>query len=94
MNDLDNIQYVVYGHTHDARSAYFSAFKNSRVRMYINTGTMLPLIRLSRDKSGFSTEHRMTMAYFHKDDEDTSGRKGAGPTLTLWNGIKRKEYNQ
>lgn len=85
-------QYVVYGHTHEARQEYLEANGDEKVKMYINSGTFLPLIQPAHRRNGFASAHRMTIANFFKDDEDMEGRKGNGPTLTLWNGIKRKTY--
>lgn len=85
-------QYLVYGHTHQARQEYFQASPEGLVKMYINTGTFLPLIQVTRDNRTFATAHRMTMAFFFTKDEDRRGRIDNGPTLTLWNGIKHKMY--
>ncbi len=86
------IQYVVYGHTHEARHDCFSAQLDGTVRMYINTGTYLPLIERARDGDGYVNANQMTMAYFYKGTEDTNLRSGPGPTLALWNGIRRKKH--
>jgi UDP-2,3-diacylglucosamine pyrophosphatase LpxH len=87
-----NIQYIVYGHTHEARQDFFKANLAGKVSMYINTGTYLPFIQLCRDQKGFAFSHLMTMTFFYKEDEDVSNRKGSGPTCELWNGIRRKYY--
>lgn len=86
------IQYIVYGHTHTARHDFFSAEQGGAVRMYINTGTYLPLIDRALDEKSFSRSHRMTLAFVYKDSEDREGRQGSGPTLDLWDGIRRKTY--
>jgi hypothetical protein len=91
-NLSQDIQLIVYGHTHRARHAYLSASVDGRVRMYINSGTYLPLIERTDDQSGFARSHQMTMAFVYSEAEDRDGRQGPGPTLDLWNGIKRKEY--
>lgn len=88
-----DIQYVVYGHTHEARNDFFSGLPDHRVRMYINTGTYLPLIQRARD-NGFATAHQMTMTFFYRKDEDTGGKSGDLPSMELWNGIKRKVYDR
>jgi hypothetical protein len=62
------------------------------VKMYINTGTYLPLVQRTDDGKGFAKSHQLTMAFFYADGEDKDGRAGPGPTMDLWNGIKRKEY--
>jgi len=86
------IQYVLYGHTHKARHLAFGAARNGRVRMYINTGTLLPLIQRTKSRDGFATAAQMTIAFFYRADEDRTGRADLGPTLDLWNGIRRKTY--
>jgi hypothetical protein len=60
--------------------------------MYINTGTYLPLIQRTDDGAGFYSEHRMTIAFFYKESEDSGGRVGNGPTADIWNGFRRKLY--
>jgi hypothetical protein len=87
----NEIQYVVYGHTHEARSDFFSGLPDNRVRMYINTGTYLPLIQRAAD-NGFAMANQMTMSFFYRGDEDTEGKNGKLPSMELWNGIKRKVY--
>jgi UDP-2,3-diacylglucosamine pyrophosphatase LpxH len=87
----DEIQYVVYGHTHEARNDYFSGLPDGKVKMYINTGTYLPLIQRARD-SGFATANQLTMSFFYRGDEDRDGKKGDVPSMEIWNGIKRKAY--
>jgi hypothetical protein len=82
-------QFLVQGHTHVARHDYLSATVDGRVRLYINTGTYLPLIHGTEDGEGFAGSHQMTLAFFYRGDE--GGRPGGGPTIDLWNGIKRKE---
>ena len=86
------IQFVLYGHTHRAKHAVFEASLDQRVRMYLNTGTLLPLIERTSSGEGFSTASQMTMAFFYRTEEDKSARADAGPTLDLWNGIRRKAY--
>jgi UDP-2,3-diacylglucosamine pyrophosphatase LpxH len=90
--DDDRIQYILYGHTHEARHDCFHAAQDGRVRMYINTGTYLPLIERSRDGLSYASAHQMTMAFFYRDDEDAKARNAPGPTVDLWNGIRRKDY--
>jgi UDP-2,3-diacylglucosamine pyrophosphatase LpxH len=86
------IQYLLYGHTHKARHVTISAAPDGRVRMYINTGTLLPLIQRSSSRDGFSTAAQMTVAFFYRADEDKNGRADLGPTLDLWVGVRRKAY--
>lgn len=87
------IQYVVYGHTHEARHDCFSApGPHEPVQMYINTGTYLPLIERSEDGQGYLTTSQMTMVFFYSETEDTRNRAGDGPTLAIWNGVRRKRH--
>ncbi|MBI3766205.1 MAG: hypothetical protein HY277_06850, partial [Ignavibacteriales bacterium] len=88
----DGIQHVVYGHTHEARHDFFSGDLGGSVQMYINTGTYLPFIQLCLEEKNFATAHRMTMAFFYNNNEDVSNRKGNGPTVEIWNGVRRKFY--
>ncbi len=85
------IQYIVYGHSHRARQECFSARQDGRVRMYLNTGTFLPLIERARDRSFYRT-HRMTFVTFFRGDEDGDGRAGDGPTMDVWDRMQRKDY--
>jgi UDP-2,3-diacylglucosamine pyrophosphatase LpxH len=87
----DSFQQVVYGHTHEAKHAYFEGKLDGSVRMYVNTGTFLPLIQRAQI-SGFPTAHQMTMAFFFRKDEDTKNKKEKTFSMDLWNGIKRKVY--
>lgn len=86
----ETIQYVLYGHTHEAREDCFRAGQDGRVKFYVNTGTFLPFIDRARDGRGFWHAHRMTYALLFNNDEDRDGRRGPGPTLDVWNGLRRK----
>jgi UDP-2,3-diacylglucosamine pyrophosphatase LpxH len=86
------IQYLVYGHTHRARHDYLSGKPDGKVQMYINTGTYLPLLQTTKDGRGFAQSHQMTLTFFFNTNEDTNDRADAGPTVDIWNGIKRKQY--
>jgi UDP-2,3-diacylglucosamine pyrophosphatase LpxH len=85
-------QYVLYGHTHEGRQDCFRGFPDGRAQLYVNTGTFLPFIDRAHDGRGFWTAHRMTYAFLFRDDEDRSGRLGPGPTLDVWDGLRRKRY--
>lgn len=88
-----NIQYILYGHTHIAAHEYFAGTPDGRTRMYINTGTYLPLIEKTINKNGFYSTYQMTMVFFYSKDEDRQGRtKDQNPTMDLWYGMKRKIY--
>jgi UDP-2,3-diacylglucosamine pyrophosphatase LpxH len=86
----DRYQYLVYGHTHEARQDCFRAGHDNRVKFYVNTGTFLPFVERALDGRGFWTAHRMTYALLFNSDEDKDGRLGPGPTLDVWNGLRRK----
>ena len=86
------IQYVVYGHSHGARQDCFSATRDGRVQMYINTGTFLPVIERAADKQSFAQSYRMTYVCLFRSDEDKKNRVGNGPTVDVWNGTRRKVY--
>ncbi|MBI1852307.1 MAG: metallophosphoesterase [Planctomycetes bacterium] len=92
--DYGKVQYIVYGHTHEARHDVRRALPDGRLQMYINTGTFLPFVDQSLDGTSFWEAYRMTYVTFFKDDEDTKNRQGTGPTMDLWNGIKRKVYSE
>jgi len=85
-------QYLVYGHTHFARHDCLAGTPDGRVQLYVNTGTYLPLLQAADNGRGFALSHQMTLAFFYNSQEDANGRVDAGPTLELWNGIKRKQY--
>lgn len=85
-------QYLLYGHSHVARQTCFSADTAGAVKMYINTGTFLPLIERTADKQSFFRSNRMTFICFYRHDEDVAGRLGDGPTVDVWDGMKRKDY--
>lgn len=87
---LNEIQYVLYGHTHEARYDYFNASVDGAVRMYINTGTYLPLIQRI-DRNGFSSAYQLTMVFCYNDKEDQTDKRD-GSSIEIWNGIKRKNY--
>jgi UDP-2,3-diacylglucosamine pyrophosphatase LpxH len=84
-------QHVVYGHTHRARRDYFSGQVDGHVRMYVNSGTFLPLISRVADGRGFATELQMTMVFAYAEAEDSDTKRG-GPSLDIWNGTRRKQY--
>ncbi|HKP76525.1 MAG TPA: hypothetical protein VJT67_13435 [Longimicrobiaceae bacterium] len=86
------VQYLLYGHTHSARQNCITAERNGSVKMYVNTGTFLPLIEHADDGKSYFRSNRMTFICFYRKDEDTSRRKGDGPTMDVWDGMKRKDY--
>lgn len=85
-----NVEYVVYGHTHFAAAEYFSG-EPGGVKMYVNTGTYLPLVQKSRDR-GFGTDYCMTFTAFYRPEEDTRAKDGRVVSCEIWTGRKRKQY--
>jgi UDP-2,3-diacylglucosamine pyrophosphatase LpxH len=86
------IQRVVYGHTHRARHDYFAADTAGTVRMYINTGTFLPLISRSRDGRSFASAQQMTMVFAYLPEEDRQGKRDGTTSIDIWNGTRQKLY--
>ncbi|HEX8905494.1 MAG TPA: hypothetical protein VF771_11660 [Longimicrobiaceae bacterium] len=86
------VEYLMYGHTHRARQECFGAEVDGPARMYVNTGTFLPLIERAADHTSFFRSNRMTFVCFYRSDEDVEGRMGSGPTVDVWDGMKRKDY--
>jgi hypothetical protein len=82
----------MYGHTHQPRNIVVSADLDGGVKLYVNTGTMLPLIERTEDRKGFGSLTQMTMVFVYGSDEDTRARRGDGPTIDVWNGVRRKAY--
>ena len=87
----DQIQFVLYGHTHVGRHEYLSGRPDGSGRIYVNTGTWLPLICPARDGVSFASAKQMTMVFAYSPDEDVEGKAG-GPSLDVWQGIRRKIY--
>jgi UDP-2,3-diacylglucosamine pyrophosphatase LpxH len=85
-------QYLVYGHTHQARQDYFSATVQGGVKMYVNTGTFLPVIMRAADAKSFARSNRLSFVCFYNREEDTRDRADDGPTVEIWDGVKRKRY--
>lgn len=88
----NNLQYVFYGHTHEARNDFFEGNKENIVKMYINTGTYLPYIVQAEDGEGFAEAYQMTMAFVYSGEEDKNGKAGKTPSIDIWNGVMRKRY--
>lgn len=84
-------QFILYGHTHVAKQEYLTGELDGRGRIYVNTGTYLPLIALARDERTFASAKQMTMTFAYAEDEDRDGKAG-GPSLDAWSGIRRKQY--
>ena len=89
----EGIQFIFYGHTHVAKREYLSGKPDGSGRIYVNTGTWLPLICPARDGVSFASAKQITMVFAYADDEDTSGKAG-GASLDVWQGIRRKLYSK
>src|SRR6185436_6874058 len=87
-----DVQYLLYGHTHTARQDCLTAQREGTVRMYVNTGTFLPLIEHADDHRSFFRSNRMTFICFYHDGEDRKTPRGPGPVMDVWDGMKRKDY--
>jgi UDP-2,3-diacylglucosamine pyrophosphatase LpxH len=94
--DLKNagrdIRCIVYGHTHRALRRCFAADPAGQAQLYLNTGTYLPLVERAEDGKSFWQAHRMAVLLVFRDDEDTANRRGQGPTLDVWDGVRVKQY--
>ena len=86
------IQRVIYGHTHRPRHDYFHGAQDGRVRMYVNTGTYLPLITEAEDGQSFASSIQMVYVYLYRADEDLSTKQPGTTSMDVWTGIRRKMY--
>jgi UDP-2,3-diacylglucosamine pyrophosphatase LpxH len=84
-----SVQFVMYGHTHDARHDYFTSSPDGNAQLYINTGTFQPLIERAIKDTDFAVEQRMTMVYFNKKDENLNS---TAPSVDIWNGFRKEQY--
>ncbi len=91
-NEGKGIQRVIYGHTHRPRHDYLSGYRDGRVKMYINTGTYLPLITRAADQRSFASSMLMTLVYLYRVDEDLDGKQPGTSSMDIWNGVRRKIY--
>jgi hypothetical protein len=79
-----DIQYVIYGHTHDAKNVTFETSVDGKVKKYINTGTYLPLIKKIPKSKSFVTQNQMTMTFLYTKEE----RKSSYPICDFWHGTR------
>ncbi|HEY6072060.1 MAG TPA: hypothetical protein VIV15_01415, partial [Anaerolineales bacterium] len=86
------IQRVVYGHTHRARHDYLHGNQDGSVKMYINTGTYLPLITQAEDGESFASSIQMVYVYLYRVDEDLDTKQPGTTSMDIWTGIRRKFY--
>ena len=83
-NNYKNVQYVVYGHTHEAKNITFETTVKGEVKKYINTGTYLPLIRRISGSNSFETQNQMTMTFLYRKAE----RGSTYPVCDFWYGTR------
>ena len=89
----NRIQRIIYGHTHRARHDYFHGNQDGTVRMYVNTGTYLPLITEADDGESFASSIQMVYVYVYRADEDLEGKHPGTTSMDIWTGIRRKVYS-
>jgi len=87
-----DIQFILYGHSHDARYDCFRGRVDGRVKMYVNTGTFLSFIDRTLDGRGFFTSHRLSYVLVYAPEEDPDQRRDHWPTMDVWNGLRFKRY--
>ena len=83
-----HIQRVAYGHTHRARHDYFHGNQDGTVKMYINTGTYLPLITQAEDGESFASSIQMVYVYLYRVDEDLDTKQPGTTSMDMWTGIR------
>jgi UDP-2,3-diacylglucosamine pyrophosphatase LpxH len=88
--DGDDIYYVMYGHTHAARTVPIEVIgepPTERYRVYINTGTWRPTHRMLLGGDGFSSWKEITYALVYRPGEIVSGGHTLDyPALESWTG--------
>ncbi len=85
-----DLQYVIYGHTHAAKSTVFSTQTDGSIQCYLNTGTYLPVIMKAKDR-GFSSMKQMTMTFIYRADEDLKNKSENQVSVDFWRGERIKE---
>ena len=88
-----DLQFVVYGHTHYAKEIVIESTQDDPPKMYINTGTYLPLIQKATLK-GYGIAKKMTITFIYSKNEDNKNKKPQTNSIEFWNGTKQKEYNK
>ena len=68
------------------------ALTDGTFRMYVNTGTFLPLISRTRDGRSFASAQQMTMVFAYRADEDMQGKRDGTTSIDIWNGTRQKRY--
>jgi hypothetical protein len=89
-----NIQFIVYGHTHNPLQHPLEAVGGHEV-FYINSGTWRNRIHktVSFDKApDFVDVKQMTYSIFYRRDEDTGGKQAGTLSFDVWTGVKKKHY--
>jgi len=89
-----DLQFVIYGHTHEAEQVCFEGQTSGLSRRYFNTGTYLPFVERAR-VSGFAGAKQMTMTMLYNAQEDGSQEGTKRPETVsgeYWTGTKHKLY--
>ncbi len=81
-------RYLFYGHTHQARHDFVGGSREAP-KIYVNTGTYMPLIQAAFKGQGFVQAEQMTMAFVYRPDE--AATPAGAPRLDLWNGIRHSD---
>lgn len=91
----ENIQYVLYGHTHDPYKQIIDITKGrkkseKRERAYLNTGTWRPGYHQSLSENGFSKWKNLTYTIIYKPGEMFAGSPVKHPVFEYWTGTINK----
>jgi UDP-2,3-diacylglucosamine pyrophosphatase LpxH len=78
------IQFLAYGHSHHPRRDWFQG-QRDRVRLYVNTGTFLPLVERAHKGNGFCQSERMTFSMVFRAGE----AGGKTPSIDVWDGMRK-----
>lgn len=88
-NNSNNTNFIVYGHTHYAKYKYLHSDFNGNYKLYINSGTFVPLIEGTKDKKGFAESSQMSMVYVYNARESMKASGINRPVLDFWRGIRK-----
>jgi hypothetical protein len=75
-----------------AFSVRYVGNQDGTVKMYINTGTYLPLITQAEDGESFASSIEMVYVYLYRVDEDLDTKQPGTTSMDIWTGIRRKLY--
>ncbi|WP_079509182.1 metallophosphoesterase [Mesobacillus jeotgali] len=90
-----NIQYVLYGHTHDPYKQTIDIINgrkqsSQKERTYLNTGTWRPGYQQSLSETGFSKWNNLTYTIIYKQGEIFAGSPVKNPVFEYWTGTINK----